>query len=573
MKMFCKQIISPLCFCITIIISLIAVIYIFCIFDTNCVPLNNNHVTELNDGWYYLNGTQKVYIKTLPRSIDVNEKSVISITNTIPEDLSNDSVMCVKTKYQAIQAFIGDELVYDFGTENELGLKYGSVLNLINISESQKGQNITLNILSSSSLWGKSLSKIVLGDKGSILIYILRENIGSILFSVLVFTLGLIFILFSIYLTIRPVRLNRNSYLFFGIFLILSAIWTISDTNVFQFFNISIKARYLMSVFSFLLFPIPLLLYIKGICSRGRKIFNILSSLFAVWLVVNLICYVFNIVQLTDILFISHILLVLSIISVLYFSALDKFKYHSNNMNIIFIGTSIFSISSFINLLQRYFSLVKDSSHVFRIGMVVFILILCFDIFKKSLGLLNTNMEVSIYKQLAYTDVATGLRNRAAYDISIKELNYHWGKSSVCIIIFDVDNLKINNDTLGHLVGDELIRGVAQCIKETFIINDSYRIGGDEFAVLIKEDKEEVINSLLQTFNNCVDKYNSSHEHVLSVSWGRAIAVKSNLKFNDVYDLFNSADMDMYSNKVRKNKKTSLVTPCAESTEVDSRPK
>jgi len=182
------------------------------------------------------------------------------------------------------------------------------------------------------------------------------------------------------------------------------------------------------------------------------------------------------------------------------------------------------------------------------------------DILKKSVKLLNFNMKASIYEQLAYTDVATGLRNRSAYDIYIEELNDKWGKTSVCLIVFDIDNLKINNDTFGHLVGDELINGVAQCIKETFINYDRcYRIGGDEFAVLVNEDKQEVINSLLKTFNNCVKQYNHSHEHIFSVSWGYAVAAKSNPQFDNVYDLFNSADMNMYSNKMGKSNRISAA--------------
>jgi len=561
MKISSKQIFKPICLCFAALLSLTFLALAFSKLDSKNVSINNSDITEFNDGWYYLNGTQKEYVKTLPKSIDVNGKSIISVTNTIPRDLTKDTVMCVKTTYQAIQVYINDELIYDFGTENNFGLKYGSVLNMINISESQKGQNIILKISSSSFKTGNILNGIVLGDKDSIILFILRNNLGTIIFSTFILVLGIMLIAFAIYLTFKPVRINRNSYLFLGTFLILAVIWILSDTDLFQLVNIGISAKYLISFFSFLLFPIPFLLYIKEMCNRGRKTFDVLCLIFAGWFFVNLICYVFNIIELTKILYVSHLLIVLSILSILYYSALEKFKYHSNSMNLILIGTSVLCVTSLMNLIVFYFSFDINNSYFFRIGIIVFVLLLCFDILKKSLGLLNSNTKTLIYKQLAYTDVATGLKNRAAYDISIKELNYNWCKSSVCLILFDIDNLKINNDTLGHLVGDELISGVAKCIKKAFMNYDScYRIGGDEFAVLLNEDKQEIIDSFLKEFENCIKQYNDIHQHKISVSHGYAIATKFNPKFKNVCEFFNSADMNMYSNKSEKSKCSSSVS-------------
>lgn len=564
MKMFSKQIITPLCLFLAVLFSLSAVLITVITVDDSSLNENNN-VTELNSGWYYFNGAEKETIKSLPGNIDKGKEPAITLMNTLPDNITGSAVLCVRTTYQDLQVYIGKELVYDFGTENHVGSKYGSVLNFIDISENQKGQTVTLNISSTSDEMGRTLSGIIIGDKGAVVLYLIKKNLITLIFSILALSLGLMFVIFAVYLTIKPVRLNRNSYLYFGVFLILSAIWIMSDTNIFQLLDIGIIKRYLISFFSFLLLPIPFLQYIKEACTHGKKLFNALCLLFVLCFFVNLYCYLFDIIELTKILFISHTLVLLAIIFILYFSVQEYFKYHSKNMNTILIGTAVLCITSLINLFEFYFSFIMDSSVLFRIGMLFFIMILCLDIFQKSLGLLNAHMEATIYKQLAYTDLATGLRNRAAYDISVTELNSRWGKAPLGLIIFDIDNLKINNDTLGHSVGDELIRGVANCIKETFRNNeDCFRIGGDEFAVMMKEDKEEKIESLLKKFEFCVENYNNTHKHKLSVSCGCAISEKLNSKFNDIYDLFNSADMDMYSNKMKKNKNSVVKAQCAD---------
>jgi diguanylate cyclase (GGDEF)-like protein len=84
---------------------------------------------------------------------------------------------------------------------------------------------------------------------------------------------------------------------------------------------------------------------------------------------------------------------------------------------------------------------------------------------------------------LAYYDQLTGLPNRRSFDDMmfdrIVSMDPAFG-----LLVVDIDNLKIANDTMGHVVGDTLIQEVATRLSE-FAPNGASRIGGDEFAVLI----------------------------------------------------------------------------------------
>ncbi|OEC97214.1 EAL domain-containing protein [Rhizobium sp. YK2] len=97
--------------------------------------------------------------------------------------------------------------------------------------------------------------------------------------------------------------------------------------------------------------------------------------------------------------------------------------------------------------------------------------------------------RVAERQRLTYTDGLTGLRNRAAFDLALRTLappvNHGWG-----IIIADVDNLKMVNDTFGHAAGDALIRVVAERIAAAAGRERSYRLGGDEFAVIVVGEGE-----------------------------------------------------------------------------------
>ena len=115
------------------------------------------------------------------------------------------------------------------------------------------------------------------------------------------------------------------------------------------------------------------------------------------------------------------------------------------------------------------------------------------------------------------TDELTKCFNRRAYDSDMQklDLNTKWAYISL-----DLNGLKKANDTLGHSAGDELICAAANCMKFAFAsYGKIYRIGGDEFVVLIQE----------------------------SVSYG--VVKSSEQSFDSIHSVSKLADERMYQNK------------------------
>lgn len=83
-------------------------------------------------------------------------------------------------------------------------------------------------------------------------------------------------------------------------------------------------------------------------------------------------------------------------------------------------------------------------------------------------------------ERLAYTDALTGLTNRAKFSKDLETAT----ESGWSLLLIDIDNLKSVNDTFGHAAGDDLIAVVASRIAEAADPARTYRIGGDEFAVI-----------------------------------------------------------------------------------------
>ncbi|MES9868122.1 MAG: bifunctional diguanylate cyclase/phosphodiesterase [Sedimenticola sp.] len=98
----------------------------------------------------------------------------------------------------------------------------------------------------------------------------------------------------------------------------------------------------------------------------------------------------------------------------------------------------------------------------------------------------------------AHHDALTGVMNRRAFDDFWRSLNEILvdRRLGICLILFDVNHFKAINDTYGHQVGDEVLKGIASCISNVLRKGEHlYRLGGDELAtVLIDCQKESALN-------------------------------------------------------------------------------
>lgn len=153
----------------------------------------------------------------------------------------------------------------------------------------------------------------------------------------------------------------------------------------------------------------------------------------------------------------------------------------------------------------------------------------------------------------AYYDVLTGSRNKNAYheDVNRIEEQMRYGTADFALVVFDINNLKKTNDTYGHSVGDELIIQGYNQIKNIFRRIPIYRIGGDEFVVILEHVAEEECIKLVNRFREENQKKNDNlykDEHPVYVASGYAVYDSTtDLTYAEV---FNKADHAMYANKM-----------------------
>jgi diguanylate cyclase (GGDEF)-like protein/PAS domain S-box-containing protein len=160
-------------------------------------------------------------------------------------------------------------------------------------------------------------------------------------------------------------------------------------------------------------------------------------------------------------------------------------------------------------------------------------------------------MEAQL-EQLSLHDALTGLYNRAFFEEQMKQFQTVRG-GRAGLVVCDVDGLKIVNDTLGHSMGDTILKAVATILKSSFRPGDIVaRIGGDEFAVLINDNSVKVLDAGCRRIRLKIDSYNSENPTVpISLSLGFEVSGQPPV---DINALFKQADNNMYREKLHRQK-------------------
>lgn len=160
---------------------------------------------------------------------------------------------------------------------------------------------------------------------------------------------------------------------------------------------------------------------------------------------------------------------------------------------------------------------------------------------------------------LSHHDSLTGLYNRAYFEKEINRLS-RLEAGTAGIILCDLDGLKMINDTLGHSMGDEVLRAVASVLQRSFASDDMVaRIGGDEFAVILPSNSLFVFDNACERIRRNIELYNEQQPTVpISLSMGFAVSKEIPI---DAGALFKEADHKMYREKLhrQKSKKSAVI--------------
>lgn len=165
-------------------------------------------------------------------------------------------------------------------------------------------------------------------------------------------------------------------------------------------------------------------------------------------------------------------------------------------------------------------------------------------------------------KLLSIKDSLSGLYNHRhffdeiekSFDLYTRK-NETASKKSFSVVLFDIDNFKHINDTYGHLMGDNVIRGIAEIItKNTRSSDNCFRYGGDEFAILLLDTTIEQARVVAEKIRQIIEKTPITIGDI-TIDMTVSMGVASFNEEEQVSKIVNQADENLYlSKKQGKNR-------------------
>jgi len=158
--------------------------------------------------------------------------------------------------------------------------------------------------------------------------------------------------------------------------------------------------------------------------------------------------------------------------------------------------------------------------------------------------------ELSMANEIARRDELTHVKNKTAYHEAESELQkqIREGNAVFGIVVCDINGLKTINDTEGHKAGDEYIKSSCALICRTFHHSPVFRIGGDEFAVILRGQDYDNRESLISGLRRQVEEHIRMGEGPVVAS---GLAEYKAREDQSAEDVFNRADSWMYGDKTR----------------------
>jgi diguanylate cyclase (GGDEF)-like protein len=166
--------------------------------------------------------------------------------------------------------------------------------------------------------------------------------------------------------------------------------------------------------------------------------------------------------------------------------------------------------------------------------------------------ILNLREHKNLQHRLAHRDSLTGLRNTTSYKGWVIEFEKKiaQGEASFGIAVLDINNLKEINDTFGHNLGNELIVTASRIICDTFKKSPVFRIGGDEFLVILQNrdlaDKDALFADLDSECGSTQIEKDGIRFPVSIAKGFSEFDPERDTRFSEVFE---RADSEMYKNK------------------------
>jgi diguanylate cyclase (GGDEF)-like protein len=383
------------------------------------------------------------------------------------------------------------------------------------------------------------------GDCYAMYYSLIKGSLFSIIICAINIILGIAMIIYWIFMYRRS-KIG-NEVISLGIFAVLWGIWSALETNFAQLLFINREAWSFVSPVMMMLMSVPFMLFFHDYLEdKNPYLCPSLIKLSLIQIIVVMFLNFTKIAYVRETILSTQLMMALSV--AYYFITLGhtyKEKGISMRVKVSLVGSIALGGAFFMDMIA-YNSHMSDSDTFGRLGFLVFFLSLGGSSAVNTLREAKAGQEAMIYKELAEKDMLTGCYNRNAY---LNDTGPDNLKDGLLLVTFDLNNLKYYNDTFGHACGDQYLCDAVSIMQQVFgPLGKLYRIGGDEFTVLIPPENPCEMEHVLVDFVLKEQAYNKTSELInLQVACGYA-RYQAEQDF-DLEETRERADILMYKNK------------------------
>lgn len=520
------------------------------------VPLNHNFIdNEKNstffDKWQYSTNNSAFKEIELPKNIDIPRNTTITLKNYLPREIIKGETVLVRTSQQDIKISVDNEPIYSSYNPTTAAPSPGSAYHFVQLPVDCAGKAITITLSSPYNDYAGVINQIYIGSKSANIFFLFQENGFRFMLGFLICSIGFIMALMFIF---GKTDSNKISLIYLGAFFVCAGYWMMVESHMLQFLIPYPMTITVTSIFALSLLPVFASLYYynayPNTFNNAKKAAILLVAIASISLaLVNCAKPSLSLIILP---YYSGFLgfYTLLAFAAIIMESIKKRKFLSTTI----LGMIALCICGIAEVFS-YYSDIKGygQSNYLTLGLLFFCIAMIVDSVYNFTKVYQKSVKVETLSVLVYRDSLTGLQNRTAFLEKITNIDTESHKF-ITIAMFDVNELKEVNDTLGHLAGDAMLRHCAYAIQKSLRREDeAFRIGGDEFVSIILHDDHAEINSLKTRLNDTLEAENQKTlSYKLSIAYGYATFTPSMDK--TIIETLARADSEMYICKKAQHK-------------------